>query len=39
MKRTESLVIDSRLLGRYISIHDIEYLDAGFDVLGERQEN
>jgi hypothetical protein len=38
MKRTESLIVDACLLGRYISVHDIEDLDAGFDVLGERQE-
>jgi hypothetical protein len=37
MKRAESLVVDSCLLGRYIPIDDIEYLDARFDVLGEGQ--
>jgi hypothetical protein len=37
MKWTESLVVDSCLLGRYIPIDDIEYLDARFDVLGEGQ--
>lgn len=39
MKWAESLVIDTCLLGRYIPIDDIEYLDARFDVLGERQIN
>jgi hypothetical protein len=38
MKRTESLIIDTCLLGGYIPIHDIEDLDARFDVLSERQE-
>ncbi len=35
MKRAESLVVDTCLLGRYISIDDIEYLDARFDVLSD----
>ena len=35
MKGTESLVVDTCLLGRYISIDDIEYLDTGFDVLSD----
>jgi hypothetical protein len=38
MKWAESLVIDTCLLGRYIPIDDIKYLDTRFDVLGERQE-
>ena len=33
VKRTESLVINTCLLGRYIPIDDIEYLDTRFDVL------
>ena len=35
VKWAESLVVDACLLGRYISIDDIEYLDARFDVLSE----
>lgn len=38
MKRTESLVIDSCLLGGNVAIHDIENLYTRLDVLGERQE-
>jgi hypothetical protein len=37
MKRAESLVVDSCLLGLDISVDDIQDLDAGFDILGERQ--
>lgn len=35
MKRTESLVVDTCLLGSDIPIHDIEDLYAGLDVLSE----
>jgi hypothetical protein len=37
MKWTESLIVDTCLLGGYIPIDDIKYLYARFDVLRERQ--